>query len=71
VPPLRFAQALGFVFAGLSLLGFALGSSIVGAVFAGFALFAALLNAAFGVCLGCQIYPLVARFRRHPAPAPN
>ncbi|MEV0771226.1 MULTISPECIES: DUF4395 domain-containing protein [Nocardia] len=64
VPPLRFAQALGFVFAGLSLLGFALGSSIVGAVFAGFALFAAFLNAAFGVCLGCQIYPLVARFRR-------
>lgn len=71
VPPLRFAQLLGFVFAGLSLLGFTLGSPIVGAVFAGFALFAALLNAAFGVCLGCQIYPLVARFRRSPAPAPN
>ncbi|MFC9968249.1 DUF4395 domain-containing protein [Nocardia ignorata] len=71
VPPLRFAQALGFVFAGVSLLGFALGSPIVGAVFAGFALFAAFLNAAFGVCLGCQIYPLVARFRRSPAPAPN
>ncbi|GGN84641.1 DUF4395 domain-containing protein [Nocardia rhizosphaerihabitans] len=64
VPPLRFAQLLGFAFAGLSLLGFALGSPIVGAVFAGFALFAAFLNAAFGVCLGCQIYPLVARFRR-------
>ncbi|WP_336086444.1 DUF4395 domain-containing protein [Nocardia sp. SSK8] len=71
VPPLRFAQALGFAFAGLSLLGFALGSPIVGAVFAGFALFAAFLNAAFGVCLGCQIYPLVARFRRSTAPAPN
>ncbi|MFD3595882.1 DUF4395 domain-containing protein [Nocardia sp. NPDC058640] len=72
VPPLRFAQALGFAFAGVSLLGFALGSSIVGAVFAGFALFAAFLNAAFGVCLGCQIYPLVARFRRTtPTPAPN
>lgn len=72
VPPLRFAQLLGFVFAAVSLLGFALGSSIVGAVFAGFALFAAFLNAAFGICLGCQIYPLVARFRRtEPAPAPN
>ncbi|MFC6009886.1 DUF4395 domain-containing protein [Nocardia lasii] len=71
VPPLRFAQLLGFGFAAVSLLGFALGSSIVGAVFAGFALFAAFLNAAFGVCLGCQIYPLVARLRRPPAPAPN
>ncbi|MGW6424357.1 DUF4395 domain-containing protein [Nocardia sp. NPDC055053] len=71
VPPLRFAQLLGFAFAGLSLLGFALGSPIVGAVFAGFALFAAFLNAAFGVCLGCQIYPLVARFRRSTAPASN
>ncbi|MGW6728104.1 DUF4395 domain-containing protein [Nocardia sp. NPDC055029] len=71
VPPLRFAQLLGFAFAGLSLLGFVLGSPIVGAVFAGFALFAAFLNAAFGVCLGCQIYPLVARFRRSTAPASN
>lgn len=70
VPPLRFAQLLGFVFAGLALLGFALGSPIVGAVFAGFALFAAFLNAAFGVCLGCQIYPLVARLCRTTAPAP-
>ncbi|GGK58944.1 DUF4395 domain-containing protein [Nocardia camponoti] len=70
IPPLRFAQALGFVFATVSLLGFVLGSPIVGAVFAGFALFAAFLNAAFGVCLGCQIYPLVARLR-HSVPAPN
>lgn len=23
----------------------------------------ALLNAAFGICLGCQLYPLVARLR--------
>ncbi|MEV0337855.1 DUF4395 domain-containing protein [Nocardia sp. NPDC050713] len=64
-PPLRFAQLLGFVFAAVSLLGFALGSTVVGAVFAGFALFAAFLNAAFGICLGCQIYPLVARLRRN------
>ncbi|WP_155738883.1 DUF4395 family protein, partial [Rhodococcus pyridinivorans] len=39
----------------------------VGSVAAGFALFAALLNAAFGVCLGCRIHPLVARMRRVPA----
>ena len=34
-------------------------------------LFAAFLNAAFGICLGCQIYPLVARFRKNsPVPSP-
>ena len=33
------------------------------------ALVAAFLNAAFGICLGCQLYPLVARFRRTPHPA--
>ncbi|WP_406269824.1 DUF4395 domain-containing protein [Nocardia sp. NBC_00881] len=72
VAPLRFAQLLGFVFAAVSLLGFALGSTIVGAIFAGFALFAAFLNAAFGICLGCQIYPLVARLRRTgPAGGPR
>lgn len=70
-PPLRFAQLLGFVFAAVSLLGFALGSAVVGAVFAGFALFAAFLNAAFGICLGCRIYPLVARFRPAGSPASN
>ncbi|WP_174185312.1 DUF4395 domain-containing protein [Nocardia barduliensis] len=69
--PLRFAQLLGFVFAAVSLLGFALGSTVVGAVFAGFALFAAFLNAAFGICLGCRIYPLAARLRRSPSPASN
>ncbi|MGW0182534.1 DUF4395 domain-containing protein [Nocardia sp. NPDC003345] len=61
-PPLRFAQLLGLVFAAVSLLGFLIGSSVVGALFAGFALFAAFLNAAFGICLGCKIYPLVSRF---------
>ena len=28
----------------------------------------AFLNAAFGICLGCQLYPLVARFRRTTRP---
>ncbi|GAA5065876.1 DUF4395 domain-containing protein [Nocardia callitridis] len=69
VAPLRFAQLLGLAFSVASLLGFVLGSTIVGAVFAGFALFAAFLNAAFGICLGCQIYPLVARIRRADSPA--
>ncbi|MBM4496506.1 DUF4395 family protein [Rhodococcus hoagii] len=43
--------------------GLLLGAGIVGGIATGFALFAALLNAAFGICLGCQIYPLVARLR--------
>ncbi|MEC3955290.1 DUF4395 domain-containing protein [Nocardia sp. CDC153] len=63
VAPLRFAQLVGLVFAVLGVLGFAAGSTVVGAIFTGFALFAAFLNAAFGICLGCKIYPLVARFR--------
>ena len=67
VAPLKFAQLVGFVFAGVGTAGFALGAPLVGLIATGFALFAAFLNAAFGICLGCQIYPLVARFRRVPA----
>lgn len=63
VPPLRFAQLVGFVFAAAGTIGFLSGAAAVGSVAAGFALFAALLNAAFGLCLGCRIYPLVARLR--------
>ena len=62
-PPLRFAQLVGFVFAAAGLIGFVAGAPVIGTIFTGFALFAAFLNAAFGICLGCQIYPLVARFR--------
>jgi hypothetical protein len=33
--------------------------------------FTAFLNAAFGICLGCQAYPLVARVRKSSsAPSP-
>lgn len=63
VAPLRFAQLVGLIFAVLGVLGFAAGATVAGAIFTGFALFAAFLNAAFGICLGCKIYPLVARFR--------
>ena len=64
VPPLKFAQLVGLVFAVIGVIGFAAGLPLVGTVATGFALFAAFLNAAFGICLGCQMYPLVARFRR-------
>jgi hypothetical protein len=67
VPPLKFAQLVGFVFAAVGAVGFAAGTPLLGLIATGFALVAALLNAAFGICLGCQLYPLVARFRPHPA----
>ena len=66
MPPLKFAQLVGFVFAVTGVAGFAAGLPL-GAVATAFALLAAFLNAAFGICLGCQVYPLVARLRRAPA----
>ena len=68
-PPLKFAQLVGFVFAIVGVVGFAWGIQLLGPIATGFALVAAFLNAAFGICLGCQIYPLVARVRRAPNPA--
>ncbi|ABK75266.1 DUF4395 domain-containing protein [Mycolicibacterium smegmatis] len=64
VPPLKFAQLVGFVFAAVGAVGFAFGISAIGLAATAFALVAAFLNAAFDICLGCQIYPLVARLRR-------
>jgi len=64
VEPLRFAQLVGLLFAAVALVGFVAGAPLVGTVATAFALAAAFLNAAFGICLGCQIYPLVARLRR-------
>ena len=59
--PPRFAQAVGLGFAGVGLIGFLLGADVVGTVATGFALAAALLNAAFGFCLGCEIFLLSKR----------
>jgi Domain of unknown function (DUF4395) len=69
VPPLKFAQLVGFVFAVAGVIGFAAGVPLLGLIATAFALVAAFLNAAFGICLGCQVYPFVARFRRAPSPA--
>lgn len=66
VPPLKFAQLVGFVFAVAGVAGFAFGLPLLGVIATSFALFAAFLNAAFGICLGCQLYPLVHRARRIP-----
>jgi hypothetical protein len=54
----------GFVFAVVGVIGFAADAPLLGLIATGFALAAAFLNAAFGICLGCQLYPLVARVRK-------
>lgn len=59
--PPRFAQLVGFVFAVVGTLGYALDAPVVGIVATAFALLAAFLNAAFGFCLGCEMYLLVRR----------
>jgi hypothetical protein len=67
--PVRFAQGVGFGFTVVAALGYLLGGTVVGLVFAGFALLAAFLNAAFGVCLGCEVYLGFRRLTRRPVPA--
>lgn len=59
--PPRFAQAVGLAFALTGLLGFALGSELLGVLATASALVAAFLNAAFGICLGCELYLIVRR----------
>ncbi|HEU0191125.1 MAG TPA: DUF4395 domain-containing protein [Mycobacterium sp.] len=60
--PLKFAQLVGWAFAVTGVAGF-LSAPLVGVVATAFALAAAFLNAAFGICLGCQLYPLTVRLR--------
>ncbi|GAA1984808.1 DUF4395 domain-containing protein [Amycolatopsis minnesotensis] len=60
--PLRFAQAVGFVFALVGTIGYATEVTALGVVATAFALFAAFLNAAFNFCLGCEMYLLIRRF---------
>ena len=59
--PPRFAQAVGLAFAVLGLVGYGVGPEWLGLAATGLALAAAFLNAAFGYCLGCEMYLLVRR----------
>ncbi len=59
--PPRFAQAVGFAFAAVGLVGFLADLTAVGLVATGFALAAAVLNAVFRFCLGCELYLLIRR----------
>ena len=57
----RFAQLIGALFAFTALIGGLTGNTAVFLIATGFALAAAFLNAAFGFCLGCQMYLLILR----------
>ena len=60
----RFAQLIGALFAFVALLGGVIGNSAVFLIATSFALGAAFLNAAFGFCLGCQIYLILVRLTK-------
>jgi hypothetical protein len=59
--PLRFAQAVGLAFTLVALAGLTLSTSVVTGVATAAALAAAFLNAAFGICLGCEVYLVLRR----------
>ena len=59
--PLRFAQLVGFLFAVTGLVSLLTGASNLALIAIGFALAAAFLNAAFNICLGCEMYLLGKR----------
>ena len=67
--PPRFAQGVGMVFALGGVLGYAAGAAGIGMAFTALALVAAFLNAAFDICLGCQVYLFIQRnLRVRPPP---
>lgn len=56
VAPPQFAQLVGFGFAAVAWVALLANAVVVAQVAVGFALVAAFLNAAFGFCLGCEMY---------------
>lgn len=61
--PPRFAQLVGLLVVGTGLIVAAAGAPIAVPVAAAVALVAAFLNAAFGLCLGCELYLVLRRLR--------
>lgn len=59
--PPRFAQKLGFIFGAIGTAGYLSGLAWLGIVATALALAAAFLNAAFGFCMGCEMYLLLKR----------
>ncbi|XVV14528.1 DUF4395 domain-containing protein [Actinoplanes sp. CA-131856] len=63
IAPVRFAQLVGFSFLAVASVGYLTGVTALGVVFTAFGLLAAFLNAAFGLCLGCEMYLAMRRVR--------
>ena len=59
--PPRFAQGVGFAFSVVGIVGYATGLTALGIAAVALALVAAFLNAAFGLCLGCEMYVMIRR----------
>ncbi|WP_052488484.1 DUF4395 domain-containing protein [Streptomyces sp. 150FB] len=59
--PPRFAQGVGLAFAVIGLVGYFWGPEWLGLAATACALAAAFLNAAFGYCLGCEMYLVLRR----------
>ncbi len=64
----RFAQGVGLVISVIGVIGYAAGITALGMAGAAAALVAAFLNAAFGLCLGCEMYVLIRRSRSRRQP---
>jgi hypothetical protein len=61
--PPRFAQGVGAVFGVIGVIGYGTGVTVLGMAATAAALAAAFLNAAFGLCLGCEMYLVIQRIR--------
>ncbi len=59
--PPRFAQGVGLAFGLVGSAGYLSGLTALGITATALALAAAFLNAAFGYCLGCEMYLLLCR----------
>lgn len=59
----RFAQGVGLAFALVGTVGYVTGTTWLGIGATALALAAAFLNAAFGFCLGCEMYLMIRRSR--------
>ena len=71
--PPRFAQGVGLVISVIGVIGYAAGLVPLGMAAAAAALAAAFLNAAFGFCLGCEMYVIIKRVwpGRQPTAEPD
>lgn len=61
--PPRFANILGAVFLSFATVAYAAGLEAVGVAVTGLVAFLALLAATTGLCVGCEMYRIVARMR--------